>query len=672
MTPTLTAERTARWRRRVPHVALALAVAIPLAALVAAELTLDTAPCTPTTPCRLPLSSLAYHAAPVAELLAMGTVALALLLPRAAVWLAAVAAGVLAGPAAADSSVPGLWRWALAWFVAVGVVDLLGRWRQVVESHTWEAPTVPYPDADPGVTDRLPRDEDTRLLAVLVAGVGLLAFGGMLAWHLQATASVMEFEAHARRSQATVTKVSDDGLTVTLSVDGRMVDVEPSDDYSPGESVPVLVDAADPGHVALVAEPEDPSWRIGVAGLLLAGALAVAGRLWSRGLRRARLVREGGPAVRLRVGVRQGEILLTTLDDERFDRPLALVGGDLIPSGVLLPISTLRERAGSLAEDEDDLALHEPREVTTLTDAELAEWADEEVDAFDDDEDAWSFSAAVPPAIEGGTPATVVGLRQDGDPVLLLLDDGESLVSSSGLRDPWGWRRLRDRTLRRGAPDPRPPASPRHGAPSRAADVDDAARREADALSWRSGRKHQLAVRASALASPIARPLAYVLAAAIYPAARWLLDGQAGWGDLARFAFVGVAVVQGLVFLAAMDQPAVTARPDGLLHSGRWTDELIPTRRVVGVTSGRSSVVLKLADPDDALALPPQSVVRFADFLREETDPDRARQVIEEMLRSTTPSASRGWRRPSPSLGPGVLGGLALLAAWATVHFGVV
>ena len=102
-------------------------------------------------------------------------------------------------------------------------------------------------------------------------------------------------KARSTRADATVTKVSPDGYTVTLEVLGRRVRVEPLATYAVGDSVPVLVDPEDPGHVTLVAEPDDPSWRIGVAAVLLVVLLGVAARLWSRGRRRYDLLHHGGP-----------------------------------------------------------------------------------------------------------------------------------------------------------------------------------------------------------------------------------------------------------------------------------------------------------------------------------------------------------------------------------------
>ncbi|MGN6303133.1 MAG: hypothetical protein ACTHN8_18795, partial [Angustibacter sp.] len=369
----------------MPRWGLSLAVAVPLLVLVVVETALDTAPCTPQEPCRLPLDSFAYHLVPVAELLAMGMVALALLLPRMAVWGAAVSAALLAGPVAVDSSFPWLWRWALVWFVALGALDLLARWQQQVESASWQAPRQPYPEVDRPVTDRLPRDEDTRLAALVVAAVAVVVAGGLLAWHLAATATQREREARSTRADATVTKVSPDGYTVTLEVLGRRARVEPLETYAVGDTVPVLVDPEDPGHVTLVAEPDDPSWRIGVAALLLVVLLGVAARLWSRGRRRYDLLHHGGPAVRLRVGREGDGLLLTTLDDERFARPLALARG-VGPSGLLLPLSALpptgehRAGPGGSGADAGDgerggerrFEPPEPPDVATLSEAELA------------------------------------------------------------------------------------------------------------------------------------------------------------------------------------------------------------------------------------------------------------------------------------------------------------
>ncbi|MGN6612299.1 MAG: hypothetical protein ACTHLJ_11035 [Angustibacter sp.] len=661
MLPAVTAEQALRWRRRVPRWGLSLAVAVPLLVLVVAETVLESTECTAQAPCRLPLDTLAYHLVPVAELLAMGMVALALMLPRAAVWGAALVAALLAGPVAVDSSFPSVWHWALVWFVLLGAADLLARWRQQVEAAAWQAPTQPYPDVAGPVTDPLPRDEDTRLAALVVAALAVVVAGGLLAWHLQATQAQRQREARSTRVDATVVQLSPDGYTVTLDVQGRRVRIEPLGSYAVGDSVPVLVDPTQPTHVALVAEPDDPSWRIGVAALLLVVLLGLAARLWSRGRRRFELLHRGGPGVRLRAGRHGARVLLTTLDDPGFARPLALVR-DLAPALVLLPLSALSASGADGEDDEsdddDDLDAHgvEPPDVTTLSDEALAAWADGLV-ASDPDDDDVPPPPPVPRVLDGGAPATVIGLRRDGDPIVLQLDDAPPLVSSSGVVDPWTWGRLRDGALRlrprdRGQRPAARPADPTAGSPPRP-------------RTW--GRATTTALR---LVTPVATPLAYLLALAVYPAARWLFDGDAGWGALLPIAFGGSTVAEGLVLLAGLSRPPLGVRAGALLHRGRWMDELIPLERVRGVTAGSSSVVLRLGDPDDALALPPQAVARFADVLEREPMPEQAAFAVEQLLRTTSPSGRRGWRRPSVALVPGAIAVVGLLMAWAQAHFG--
>jgi hypothetical protein len=490
----------------------------------------------------------------------------------------------------------------------------------------------------------------------------------MLGWHLQATAAVRDFEAHAVRSEAPVTAVGADGYPVTVRVDGRAVELDPLETYSVGDIVPVLVDAADPGHVALVAEPEDPSWRIGVGALALAVLLSLAGRLWSRGSRRSGLARRGGPAVRLRVGRQRSRVQFTTLDDPDFMHPLCVVR-EVGPSALLLPLNRVEAHPAAYADELDDdsqadFGPAEPSEISTLSDSELVAWADREVESFGElDEDDVPPPPDLPLAIDGGAPVTVVGLRRDRDPLLLLLDDGEALVSLGGSRDPWTWRALMDRALRVRTREREPGAGRIGRGRSRDRSLPEGRQREV----WRNA----LLAHVLAVVSPFGPVVAYALGLSAYPAARWILDGDAGWGALFPIVFGGLSLADALVFLAGINRPALGSRPGALLHRGRWFDELLPVERVQAVTPGRSSVVLRLTDPDDALALPPQAVVLYADHLAApDTSPEQAAFAVEQMLRLTTPSGRRAWRRPSPSLAPGALLMVGLLAAWAQAQFG--
>ncbi|MGN6300062.1 MAG: hypothetical protein ACTHN8_03105, partial [Angustibacter sp.] len=372
----------------------------------------------------------------------------------------------------------------------------------------------------------------------------------------------------------------------------------------------------------------------------------------------------------------------------QFARPLALARG-VGPSGLLLPLSALpptgEHRAGrgggaaDAADDDGDgegFEPPEPPDVATLSEGELAAWADRVVEHdgvdWDDDWDGawegdwdgdWDGDGPPPPPVprvlDGGAPATVIGLRRDGDPVVVQLDDAPALVSLGGVVDPWTWGRLRDRGLR---------LRPRErGAKSRAAAT---AAEPTTPGEPRAGRTARAGATALRLVTPVATPVAYLLALAVYPAARWFLDGEAGWGALFPIVFGGSTLAEGLVFLAGLSRPPLGIRPGALLHRGRWFDELIPLERVRGVTAGRSSVVLRLGDPDDALARPPQAVARFADVLQREPQPEQAAFAVEQLLRTSSPSGRRGWRRPSVALVPGAIAAVSLLAAWAQAHFG--
>jgi hypothetical protein len=170
---------------------------------------------------------------------------------------------------------------------------------------------------------------------------------------------------------------------------------------------------------------------------------------------------------------------------------------------------------------------------------------------------------------------------------------------------------------------------------------------------------------------PLARigmPLAILLGVAVFPVVRWMLDGESSLLDL-RLVFAVTLLASWLRILSGLKDAPLRPHTLGLLHSGWWFDEFIPARRVVSVVAGKDSVVLRLDDPEDALALPATCIASHATWLSEPAHADRSAATIRTWLAQATPSAATGWRRPSMTLIPGAIALIGFLLAWGWPRF---
>lgn len=586
--------------------------------------------------CRYPLGEVV---APAAYGLRVVAVPLALLLPRAAVWAAALGAVLQACVAVPIAEGPNA-----AWLAAVvlttaGLVEMAGRWRQRTQAQRWSSPAAA--ESTSGLTSasrtaRAPWDEDTRRLALIVLLGALIIVVALIAWQQVQVRDLRTFEKKAHYVTVTVRDLPDDE-TIELQLDGRRERVERADDYTKGQQVPVLVDADNPHHVVLVGEPSDPSGLISWAVAVLAFAVGFSARLWARGWARMRLVRSPLPAVRLRVG-RDGEVLvLTTLDDARFARPLAAVI-DLEPVQALL--------ASTPGEPHDRLD---------------AGWGDEWEDEWEDEETLPAEFMAFAPAKDGGTPATVLGLRCDGSPVRILRGD-DDLVSTP-LVNPWLWRQQRRRLRERSGPLRQPPTAVERAATQAASGAPAAAHSPLSDARWAS-----FASAVLPMLAPVGLPLAYLVAVLAGPATAIWLDGEASFGQLLRVLVnLGVGIV-GFGLLTALRQPTLAQHPQGLLYATPYSRRVITRDRVDSVLAHRAGVMVRLVAPRESLLVAPQDLSAGAHrWDKGAPTPQHAKATIEAWLSAATPAEPkrapriRRWTTATP---PATLLVASMLGAW--------
>jgi hypothetical protein len=707
--PDLLLARTTLWRRRVPLWVLRLAVAVPLALLHVLEFAaMD--PCTVADPCRSDFTLTDYWLGSLVVPWGLAGIPLAFLAPRVAVWPAAVVAAATAVVPASGSAVRPAWALAAVAWVALGSAEVLLRWRQAVLAQGWGAVRVSLPRPEGGLS-RLPRDADARRGAVAVLALMSAVTLGLLFWHAHDLADVRAFEARAERVDARVVGIEDDGYTSRLDVAGRRVSVETLETYRVGDVVPVLVDPTRRDDVALVAEPRDPSWSLGLAAFVLLAGSTVALRLWARGAARVRLVADGGPAVRVRLGRRGSRLVIGAVDDLSLSRPLGQLSDNLDPlSDLLTPYDgdddyghddgddygddgTGRRSEPGLADVMDtprpssegaglegsasEGSASEGSLLARLPDAELVAWAEGDLDfdeltgrldrPSDEDEDEedgpYGFPGSLHFAVDGGTEVTVVGLSRDGAPLAVLDEHGEAWLTGA-LHDPWRPGDLADLAV--DVVRARPPAPDRHAV--------------VDALgqTWRrgapsvSGRPEERSVRervtdlVGAFAERYGMPLAYMLAVLAYPVARWLYGSDPSTWSLLHTLWVLLGPAEGLIALAGLGKAALAPHRAGVLHRGFFVDRVIAASRVVSVLAGPTTLVFRLADPDDALSVPAVALVPYRQaYTAKAPSPGLARETVEQWLAAAHAPAPRWTARPTAALGPSVVLLLAVVAAWA-------
>jgi hypothetical protein len=688
--PDLLLARTTIWRRRVPLWALRLAVAVPMAVLNVVEFA-ALGPCTVADPCSSAFEPTDYWLGALVVPWALACIPLAFVAPRVTPWPATVVAVATAVVPASDSAVRPAWALAAVVWAVLGFADVLLRWRQAVLAQGWGGVSVSLPKPVGGL-QRLPRTDDARRGAVAVLVLMSAVTLGMLLWHAHDLAGVRAFEARAEPFDARVVGIEDDGYTTLLDVGGRRVAVETLETYRVGDVVPVLVDPTRRDEVALVAEPRDPSWSLGLAAVAVLVGSTVALRFWARGAGRAGLVADGGPAVRVRLGRRGARLVIAAVDDVRLSRPLGQVSDDVLLVRDLLTPYDLEDH-GDWEDDDLDRqgqgaadgvgtpwpSSQEPASegamFAALPDAQLVAWAEGDLelggpgfvgDGSDEDEtdEPYWLPDRLPFAVDGGTIVTVVGLSRDGVPLSVLDDQGEAWLTDA-LRDPWRPSDLLALAARvvRGRPPGRPPQPVveefgrtwRRGAQSRGLEL---------------GQERSVSKRAKDVAGPFAEryglPLAYALAVLAYPVARWLYGSDPSTWSLLHTLWVLLGPAEGLIVLAGLGKAALAPHPAGVLHRGFFVDSVVPAARVVSVLAGPTTLVFRLTDPDDALAVPADAVVPYRRAATAQApSPDRARQTVQRWLAEAHAPAPRWTARPTAALGPSVVLVVAVVAAWA-------
>ncbi len=222
-----------------------------------------------------------------------------------------------------------------------------------------------------------------------------------------------------------------------------------------------------------------------------------------------------------------------------------------------------------------------------LSDAEVADWADlpDEEDEFDDDGGTGPGSRLV----------TVVGRLVDGYPVLVR-DGDQILISSSSVRDPWLLRRVPE--LVRPGPeesgtDPQPYA--RRGFTGAAPPGDQA-----------PGRHTERRFRAPGWLLAAALPAAYLLALPAAALLWWLFHDPTvpvTWADVIPLLALGFAAAGGLHGLGCVGLRTLAPHPAGLRLVGPLLTEVVPKDHVEGIVESRTSIVLRLREPEDLIAV---------------------------------------------------------------------
>lgn len=438
----------------------------------------------------------------------------------------------------------------------------------------------------------------------------LVGAAGLAVAHAAALRDVESFEAVATRTVGTVTDPGVEGPLV-VEVDGRAYEIAvTSESYRQGEDVPVRVDPA-MGRVALVAEPADTSWLLGWAAVCVVVAGCAWTTLWTRGRRRANLLRNGGPAVELLL--LQGPFTLLS-DTSPSNRRRGLVTGELVPVELAFAENPTEgpppRRAAGHAPDSGHFGerLRPPEQ---LSDAEVQAWADqlnEEEDAEDDGPEEVEWRQV-----------TVIGRLIDGFP-LLVRDGPHLLLTTRPVRDPWMFRRLPDLILDKAG----------------------------DGLPVEASRGRTSARWPAALSLPLALVLAVPAGLGLW----WLFDDPAApltWRDALPLAGLSIALAAALHRLANTGLAVLDLHPSGLSLRGPLLTTVLPADRVDDVVAARHSIVLRLRTPDDLIDIDPAAIAGGP------ATPAEAADRVRHWLGQATTADVRWLRRPSPCLGPPAL-----------------
>lgn len=536
--------------------------------------------CTAAQPCRAPVDTLAFYLQGF-QITALAVPVLLLLAPVGAMWFGAVTAALVATTGAH----PGWW-FALATLCgAMATLDQWGRRRQGLGSRTLQP--------DPRAVALAQWRHDRRpglLISVVPPALALAGCLGLLAGLASSVDSQRSFEQGSVVSTARIVRV-DEGGAPFLEVNGRVSGVSEDggqvDTYTVGQVVAVRTNSRDPGRVELVAEPNDPTWRLGIAGILAGAAFwwwAIPGR--DRRLSARSLVKPGAVVPARVVAVREG---------------LLVVEGPW-PWAVLKPL-----------EDEvpDAAAADQGRSVPELSPEELSEWGEKKLIR------PFVVGCAWRPGSEGPEEVDVLGpWLQDSE---VVVTKGERRMIAR-LRDPWTFRNLVDPRRRprlwSARPTGRPPGIARV---EPLEDLGIVRPSPWHLLSWRFGPSLRWVV--TPLVGALAGATTAFLIAAFVPSP-----------GLAQLVYATFGIVIPLWILAGLGAGRVMPHARGLVLLGGVIDEVWGSGRVSEVIPGRHSLVLRLRDPQDAVPIHRLAVTGTGDgdaerlvnlWLRSATDPAR-------------------------------------------------
>lgn len=553
-------------------------------------------------------------------------------------------------------------RTALGVLAVVGSVIPLGQtslglaWPAVglVAAATLAVLFLPRTDSAPHASVGVPQEtwaQNSARSGVLLGGAAVVAslvvFVGALVWHARDAADTLAFEARALPMTATAVSRADDGWVFQIG-DRQVTRLAPRvAEMRAGLTFAVLVDPDDPERLSFLADPKDPSWLVGVAGLAPTLLGAGLGRLLLR-RRQDTLVLRGGPSRRA---------MLRSVGEAGYELlPLGAQGGPAftveglslahLPSDyVTLPgYGPLRwhedpsfvgpDGSPSEWEDEED----EPDAPVPDDPRELAAWADgyQEDLATMEPEGEGDLTG---PLLLHDVEITVVGRLIEGDPVALRLDDGR--VYLGVLTIPWR------------APRPRRPVV-KGSAASWASEPEFQQLRTPESLVEHT----QLAVTDWLRArGRVLRWVALPVALAAAFAGVWLVEGADwAWWEWLRFGLAALVLLAAPIVVSGwLSADGVCRDKHGFRILGVFVDEVVGSANVETVTAGERSVAVRLREPDDALSLDPACFYEDG-----RPSPSVAAALIREWVDRAGPQGRSGWR-PTP----GLLGIGVILVVWA-------